>query len=78
MTEVQSEERLGSSMLERIGNTPLIRLGGLVQGLKGIALLGNAEWANPGGSVKDRAAAIVTVLPDSAYKYLSERFWEET
>ncbi len=28
-----------------------------VRGLAGITLLGKAEWANPGGSVKDRAAA---------------------
>ena len=53
----QIEEQLGSSLLERIGNTPLIRLDRLVQGLKDIQLLAKAEWANPGGSVKDRAAA---------------------
>jgi cysteine synthase B len=53
------QTKLGSSLLERIGNTPLIRLDQLVQslGLDGITLLGKAEWANPGGSVKDRAAA---------------------
>jgi cysteine synthase B len=28
-----------------------------VRGLEGITLLGKAEWANPGGSVMDRAAA---------------------
>ena len=47
----------GSSLPERIGNTPLIRLDHAVRELKGITLLGKAEWANPGGSVKDRAAA---------------------
>jgi len=57
MTQAQSEERLGSSLLERVGDTPLIRLDGLVRGLEGITLLAKAEWANPGGSVKDRAAA---------------------
>jgi S-sulfo-L-cysteine synthase (O-acetyl-L-serine-dependent) len=56
---------LGSTILERIGNTPLIRLDGLIAHLgdaaSGIQILGKAEWANPGGSVKDRAAsAIVT------------------
>jgi cysteine synthase B len=56
MTQVESAERLGSSLLERIGNTPLIRLDGLVEDLDGIQLLAKAEWANPGGSVKDRAA----------------------
>jgi cysteine synthase B len=47
----------GSSLPERIGNTPLIRLDHTVRGLEGITLLAKAEWANPGGSVKDRAAA---------------------
>ncbi|MGI8773163.1 MAG: PLP-dependent cysteine synthase family protein [Acidobacteriaceae bacterium] len=52
---------LGASLLERIGNTPLLRLDNLTVHLPGIALLGKAEWANPGGSVKDRAAcSIVT------------------
>jgi S-sulfo-L-cysteine synthase (O-acetyl-L-serine-dependent) len=52
-----TQTRLGSSLPERIGNTPLIRLERPVRGLDGITLLGKAEWANPGGSVKDRAAA---------------------
>ena len=51
------QTKLGSSLVERIGNTPLIRLDQLVPSLDGITLLGKAEWANPGGSVKDRAAA---------------------
>ncbi len=51
----------GSTLLERIGNTPLLRLDELTRTLPGIQILGKAEWANPGGSVKDRAAsAIVT------------------
>jgi cysteine synthase B len=52
---------LGTSILERIGNTPLIRLQRLASHLSGVQILGKAEWTNPGGSVKDRAAsAIVT------------------
>ena len=50
-------ETLGQSIIERIGNTPLLRLDALTADLPGIALLGKAEWYNPGGSVKDRAAA---------------------
>jgi cysteine synthase B len=59
---------LGSSLPERIGNTPLVRLDQLaqlaqlaqaVQDLPGITLLGKAEWANPGGSVKDRPASSI-------------------
>ncbi|MDR3752140.1 MAG: cysteine synthase family protein [Terracidiphilus sp.] len=49
----------GSSLPQRIGNTPLIRLEMPVRDLAGITLLGKAEWANPGGSVKDRAAAAI-------------------
>ena len=62
---ITTVKMLGSTLLERIGNTPLIRLEGLTAHLggsaSGIQILGKAEWANPGGSVKDRAAsAIVT------------------
>jgi cysteine synthase B len=35
----------------------LLRLDALTGDLPGVALLGKAEWYNPGGSVKDRAAA---------------------
>ena len=44
-------------MLARIGNTPLVRLDALTRDLSNVELLGKAEWHNPGGSVKDRAAA---------------------
>jgi S-sulfo-L-cysteine synthase (O-acetyl-L-serine-dependent) len=50
----------GTVLAERIGSTPLVRLDRIVQavrGLEGITLVAKAEWANPGGSVKDRAAA---------------------
>jgi cysteine synthase B len=50
-------ETLGHSLIERIGNTPLLRLDALTTDLPGVALLGKAEWYNPGGSVKDRAAS---------------------
>ncbi|MGH9563123.1 MAG: PLP-dependent cysteine synthase family protein, partial [Terracidiphilus sp.] len=47
---------LGTSLEGRIGNTPLLRLGRTVRELPGVVLLGKAEWHNPSGSVKDRAA----------------------
>ena len=50
---------LGSSLPERIGNTPLIQISRPAGGLRGITLLAKAEWSNPGGSVKDRAAASI-------------------
>ena len=69
-TEVQTEVRstpraLGSSILERIGNTPLLRLDRLTAHLPGITLLGKAEWANPGGSVKDRAASAIVAAAEA-------------
>ncbi len=48
---------LGLSVPERIGSTPLVRFDRMTKGLEGITILGKAEWTNPGGSVKDRAAA---------------------
>jgi len=50
---------LGTALLERIGNTPLIRLERVAAHLPGIQILAKAEWANPGGSVKDRAASAI-------------------
>src|SRR5271155_3897650 len=49
--------RPGESLFERIGNTPLLRFDQLTAHLPAVTLLGKAEWHNPGGSVKDRAAA---------------------
>src|SRR6266404_1142585 len=54
--EMQSR-LLGESLLERIGNTPLLRLEKIAAELPEVQILGKAEWHNPGGSVKDRAAA---------------------
>ena len=63
MSNARPQTQFGSSLPERIGNTPLIRLEQPVRGLEGnlprgsITLLAKAEWVNPGGSVKDRPAA---------------------
>lgn len=46
----------GTNPLSRIGNTPLLRFESLSREWPQIEILGKAEWANPGGSVKDRAA----------------------
>jgi len=47
----------GEAVLARIGNTPMVALDALTRDLPAVHLLGKAEWYNPGGSVKDRAAA---------------------
>jgi len=52
-----SGQRRADTVLDLIGNTPLIRLKRFESGLNGVELYGKAEWFNPGGSVKDRPAA---------------------
>ncbi|HVJ07276.1 MAG TPA: cysteine synthase family protein [Acidisarcina sp.] len=49
--------RFGQSAMGRIGNTPLLRLDRVTARLNGVQILAKAEWCNPGGSVKDRAAS---------------------
>ena len=45
-----------SSLLSQIGNTPLLRLAKLDAAFPGVEIYAKAEFFNPGGSVKDRAA----------------------
>src|SRR3954464_13102923 len=47
----------GSSILDMIGRTPVVRLQQFERETPGVELYAKAEWQNPGGSVKDRAAA---------------------
>jgi S-sulfo-L-cysteine synthase (O-acetyl-L-serine-dependent) len=47
---------LGIRPLARIGETPLLRFESLTREWPHVQVLGKAEWTNPGGSVKDRAA----------------------
>src|SRR5260370_31336155 len=53
----------GEALLAGIGNTPLLPLDALTpdldRDLANLELWGKAEWYNPGGSVKDRAAALI-------------------
>lgn len=46
----------GVSLLERIGNTPLLRLQRVGSEFPNVEFCAKAEWFNPGGSVKDRPA----------------------
>ncbi|MQA30362.1 MAG: pyridoxal-phosphate dependent enzyme [Luteitalea sp.] len=48
--------RAASSILDLIGRTPLVRLPRFERETPGVELYAKAEWQNPGGSVKDRAA----------------------
>ncbi|MEO1089147.1 MAG: cysteine synthase A [Pseudomonadota bacterium] len=49
---------MSSSLLSLIGNTPLVRLRRASE-LTGCEILGKAEFTNPGGSIKDRAALAI-------------------
>jgi cystathionine beta-synthase len=44
-----------NSIIETIGNTPLVKLGKIAEGIKGTVLV-KVEYFNPGNSVKDRMA----------------------
>ncbi|MFQ5949809.1 MAG: cysteine synthase A [Nitrospiria bacterium] len=46
---------ISRSMIDLIGNTPLVRLKGVSEAT-GCEILGKAEFLNPGGSIKDRTA----------------------
>ncbi len=47
---------IGKSLLDCIGNTPLLRLERVGPNYSNVEFYGKAEWFNPGGSVKDRPA----------------------
>jgi cysteine synthase B len=47
---------VSTNLLQLIGHTPLIRMERIAHDLPGIEIYGKAEFFNPGGSVKDRAA----------------------
>lgn len=51
-----SDSPSGVSLLERIGNTPLLRLERVGSEFPNVEFYAKAEWFNPGGSVKDRPA----------------------
>ena len=52
--EVQQD---GTTLVDLIGKTPLVRLRSFERECPGVELYAKAEWQNPGGSVKDRPAA---------------------
>src|ERR1700745_1955058 len=57
MSSQDSATESVSSILDLIGRTPLVRLRHFELEVPGVELYAKAEWQNPGGSVKDRAAA---------------------
>ena len=63
-----SQSGSSQDLLDQIGNTPLLDLGGVLGDRvpNGVQVFAKAEWFNPGGSIKDRAArAMVLELEQS-------------
>lgn len=56
LQRAKGQPRRAQSIVELVGNTPLVRLGRIDADLPGVELWAKCEFANPGGSVKDRAA----------------------
>ncbi len=52
----RARPRAVDSVVELVGNTPLVRLRWFEAACPGVELWAKCEFANPGGSVKDRAA----------------------
>jgi cysteine synthase B len=67
------EPDLGQLTVDRIGNTPLLRLARIAGDLPGVEILGKAEWLNPGGSIKDRAAANIVAEARASGKLTAGR-----
>jgi S-sulfo-L-cysteine synthase (O-acetyl-L-serine-dependent) len=59
---------IGASILDLVGRTPLIRLRRIEEQCPGVEIYAKAEWQNPGGSVKDRAAARMIAEGEAAGK----------
>ncbi len=70
-TALELGTKLGEAPHLRVGNTPLLRLDRLTRHLPGIQLLAKAEWYNPGGSVKDRAATAIVRAAQAQGRLLS-------
>src|ERR1043166_4792351 len=60
-----------TSLLEQIGNTPLLRLAKLDAEFPGIEIYAKAEFFNPGGSAKDRAG-LNTILDGERTRRLTK------
>lgn len=56
----------GTDLLSQIGWTPLLRLSRIMRDYPEVAFYAKAEWANPGGSVKDRAALNIILEAERA------------
>jgi cysteine synthase B len=62
-----------TSLLDQIGGTPLLRLERIAADLPRVEIYGKAEYFNPGGSVKDRAALSMILDGERSGRLRSDR-----
>src|SRR5712692_5172652 len=75
MGEFEKQLDIKETILRRIGNTPLMKLEnipGVVVSPK-VTIYAKAEWFNPGGSVKDRAALNMIVEAQRSGKLTKDK-----
>lgn len=65
--------RPDTSILARIGNTPLVRLEKVTADLDGLEIYAKAEYFNPAGSVKDRPALNMILDGERTGKFSGDR-----
>ena len=64
---------MGNSVLDLVGNTPLIKLKNITKDLDGVSIYAKAEYLNPSGSVKDRAAKGILLEAVASKKLTKEK-----
>lgn len=64
---------MGNSVLDLVGNTPLIKLKNITKDLDGVSIYAKAEYLNPSGSVKDRAAKGILLEAVTSKKLTKEK-----
>jgi cystathionine beta-synthase len=65
MSSSESELTYAASLVDLVGNTPLVRLNRVTQGLQPL-VLAKVESLNPGGSVKDRIALAMVLAAEQS------------
>lgn len=66
MLQLCSGPRAAHDIAGNVGNTPLLRIAKIAADLDGIEIYAKAEYFNPGGSVKDRAALSMVLAAEAS------------